>query len=56
MKGRIFLSGPQYDLLRNQLCQKISKLNSIANVDGKGRDDLTFEVLIAAENVLATVT
>ncbi len=28
----------------------------MANIDGKGRDDLTFEVLAAAENVLATVT
>jgi hypothetical protein len=46
----------EYDSLRKQLCEKISRLNSVANIDGKGRDDLTFEVLTAAENVLATVT
>jgi hypothetical protein len=34
----------------------VGKLNAIANTDGKGRDDLTVEVLEAAENVLATVT
>ncbi len=28
----------------------------MANIDGKGRDDLTFEILSAAENVLATIT
>ena len=28
----------------------------MANLDGKGRDDLSFEILAAAENVLATVT
>jgi len=31
-------------------------LNSVANVEGKGRDDLGFEVLLAAEQVLASVT
>lgn len=34
----------------------ISRLNSIANIDGKGRDDLNYEILAAAENVLTTIT
>lgn len=56
LKGRIFLSGSDFDALRRHLCEKVSRLNAVANIDGKGRDDLTFEVLAAAENVLATVT
>jgi hypothetical protein len=48
LRGKIFLCGAEYDRLRKQLCEKISRLNAVANIDGKGRDDLTFEVLSAA--------
>jgi hypothetical protein len=31
-------------------------LNAVANVEGKGRDDLGLEILIAAEQILGSVT
>lgn len=55
-RGRIFLSGEYYDRLRTKLCGVISRLNSVANIEGKGRDDLGLEVLVAAEQVLTRVT
>ena len=54
--GKIFLTGDDYDNLRKNLCLVISKLNSVANIEGKGRDDLGIEVLQAAEQVLTRVT
>ena len=47
-KGKIFLHGDYYDQLRKNLCKIISRLNSVANIEGKGRDDLGLEVLLAA--------
>jgi hypothetical protein len=38
------------------LCHQIAKLNSVANINGKGRDDLSYEILIAAENVITKIT
>lgn len=34
----------------------MAKLNSVANVNGKGRDDLTYDILLAAESVLTKVS
>lgn len=31
-------------------------MNSVANMEGKGRDDLDFEILIQAEGILRKVT
>jgi len=42
--------------LRKVLCEKIAKLNSVANINGKGRDDLRYDILIAAENVITKIT
>jgi hypothetical protein len=55
-RGRIFLSGDEYEYLRGKLSSVVSRLNSVANVEGKGRDDLGIEVLLAAEQVLTRVT
>ena len=38
------------------MCEVIQRLNSVANVEGKGRDDLEINILIAAEQVLSEVT
>lgn len=46
LKGKIFITGAEYYSLRNNLCTHISLLNSIANIDGKGRDDLQHSILI----------
>ncbi len=34
------MNDPKYHILRKKLCKKICKINSVANIDGKGRDDL----------------
>lgn len=31
-------------------------INSVANLEGKGRDDLQFEILLEAEGILRRVT
>ncbi len=56
LQGKIFLSGNEYEQNRKKLCEAISRLNSVANIEGKGRDDLGIQVLLAAEQVLASVT
>lgn len=57
MKGKIFYQNQQeYHNIRKMLCSKIAKLNSVANINGKGRDDLSYEILIAAENVITKIT
>jgi hypothetical protein len=47
-KGKIFLSGQEYFKLRENLCKIISHLNSVANYEGKGRDDLSVDILLSA--------
>ncbi len=48
--------GEKYHSLRRTLCEKISKINSVANINGKGRDDLSYDILLAAEGLLTTIT
>eukprot|EP00826_Nyctotherus_ovalis_P041566 TRINITY_DN4208_c0_g2_i12.p2 TRINITY_DN4208_c0_g2~~TRINITY_DN4208_c0_g2_i12.p2 ORF type:complete len:293 (-),score=87.48 TRINITY_DN4208_c0_g2_i12:101-979(-) len=56
LKGRVVLRTPQYDILRKELVETCSQINAVANVQGKGRDDLTIEILLAAEDTLHKVT
>ena len=56
IKGKIFFMGEEYHNLRKNLCDKISKINSVANINGKGRDDLTYDILVSAEGLLTTIT
>ena len=39
---------------RSNLLQKICSVNSVANEDGKGRDDFKFEILMSAEELVGT--
>ncbi|EGR32631.1 hypothetical protein IMG5_076610 [Ichthyophthirius multifiliis] len=55
-KGKYFIQNEEYIKLQKQLCKQISLINSIANMEGKGRDDLDFEILQEAENVLKKIT
>ena len=55
-KGRIFIAGHEYDHLRGELCRIINQINSVANIEGKGRDDLSYDILVAAESVVTKVT
>ncbi len=46
IKGRITLFNESYQKIRKQLAQTIALINSIANTEGIGRDDLDFEILL----------
>ena len=39
-----------------QFCKVIAKINSVANVEGKGRDDLGVNILLEAEGITRRVT
>ena len=56
-KGKfLFTSTDEYNALRNKLLYQLSKINSVANYIGQGRDDLDLSVLIVAEEVGRTVS
>lgn len=55
-RGRILLDSEEFDKLRTLLANLIATINSVANTEGKGRDDLGVEVLIAAEGVLRKIS
>ena len=42
--------------MRSKLVNLICQINKVANSEGKGRDDLTLDILIAAEGVLRKVS
>ena len=56
IKGKLLLNDNKYNDLRIKLINNILQLNKIANVNGKGRDDLPSEILFKAEKVLVTVS
>jgi len=51
----LFLTS-RYDKLRRKFAYQIAKINSVANNDGKGRDDLEIDILIAAEGILRRIS
>lgn len=50
-KGRIVMDSEDYNNYRNRIVNIIGRINSVANIDGRGRDDLTVDILIAAEGL-----
>jgi len=50
------LDSEEYDKMRKLLSNQIAQINSVANSDGKGRDDLGIEILIAAEGMLRRIS
>ena len=56
LKGKVFVVNQDYTNLKRKLSKIISQINSVANTEGKGRDDLTFESLNEAEGILRRVT
>jgi hypothetical protein len=50
-RGRIFVDGARFNDCRNKLVQLFNQINSVANYEGKGRDDLTLDILIQAESI-----
>lgn len=52
IKGNTVISNPAYEKIRKELVEIFCKINSVANYEGKGRDDLGVEILLAAEHAL----
>jgi hypothetical protein len=46
----------RYSEMRCHLADQISLINSVANYDGKGRDDLSDKILVSAESMLRTIS
>ena len=55
-KGRIVMDTPDYNQKRSKLIQVLGKINSVANQEGMGRDDLNNQILLAAEGILRRVS
>lgn len=56
VKGKILITNEEYINLKRKLCKIISQINAVANIEGKGRDDLSYDILAEAEGVLRRVT
>ena len=56
LKGRIVLNNEHYHNLRKKLVKILNQINSVANVEGKGRDDLAFEILLEAEGIIRRIS
>ena len=56
LKGRIVLNNELYHNLRKKLVKILNQINSVANVEGKGRDDLGFEILLEAEGIIRRIS
>eukprot|EP00826_Nyctotherus_ovalis_P034138 TRINITY_DN2800_c0_g1_i6.p1 TRINITY_DN2800_c0_g1~~TRINITY_DN2800_c0_g1_i6.p1 ORF type:complete len:290 (+),score=100.41 TRINITY_DN2800_c0_g1_i6:655-1524(+) len=52
IKGNTLINNAAYETIRKELVEIFCKINSVANYEGKGRDDLGVEILLAAESVL----
>ena len=55
-KGRILLDFDEYRRTREALVKQIGQLNSVANSEGKGREDLSVDILLAAEGIMRRVS
>ena len=41
----------EINIIREKIVSKINEINSVANVQGKGRDDFSIETLLKAEEI-----
>ena len=55
-RGRIVVGTPEYSEKRAKLVTILGKINSVANPEGMGRDDLGSDVLIAAEGIFRRIS
>jgi len=51
LKGKVVLNSEPYNELRRKFVELCGNINSVANPEGKGRDDLTVDILNAAESI-----
>ena len=57
IKGKInIVNDKHYNILREKYVKALNEINKIANINGKGRDDLTVDILFQSELVLQTVS
>jgi hypothetical protein len=50
--GQDVYSNPHYNDKRGELIFQLAQINTVCNMNGKGRDDLTdIEILLAAEQI-----
>jgi hypothetical protein len=55
-RGRIVVDSHEYTSKRTRLIQILGKINSVANPEGMGRDDLGNEILLAAEGIYRRIS
>ena len=55
-RGRIVVDSQEYTQKRTKLIQILGKINSVANPEGMGRDDLGNEILLAAEGIYRRIS
>lgn len=46
----------EYTLKRSKVIEMLGKINSVANPEGMGRDDLGNEILLAAEGIYRRIS
>lgn len=51
IKGKTIFESSDHNKNRKKLIEILNKINSVANPDGNGRDDLEVEILLAAEGI-----
>ena len=56
IKGKILINDKEYNNIREKFINNLNTLNKIANINGKGRDDLDIKILLKSEKVLTTVS
>jgi len=55
-RGRIVVDTVEYTEKRGKLIQILGKINSVANPEGMGRDDLGNDILLAAEGIYRRIS
>eukprot|EP00826_Nyctotherus_ovalis_P009339 TRINITY_DN1245_c0_g1_i6.p2 TRINITY_DN1245_c0_g1~~TRINITY_DN1245_c0_g1_i6.p2 ORF type:complete len:305 (-),score=88.46 TRINITY_DN1245_c0_g1_i6:118-1032(-) len=56
LKGKVVLNCEAYNELRRKFVELCGNINSVTNPEGKGRDDLSVNILIAAEGISRKVS
>ncbi|CAD8137428.1 unnamed protein product [Paramecium pentaurelia] len=56
LRGKILVTSENYIQKKEQFCKVIAQINTVANVEGKGRDDLGINILLEAEGITRRVT
>src|SRR3569833_3944796 len=55
-RGRIVVDSLDFNEKRKKLITILGKINSVANPEGMGRDDLGNEILLAAEGIIRRIS